>query len=297
MKKTAFTVLVFVSVVFSGCRKDEDVLRIAEQWGLAYLPLQIVKEHGLFAEYLPDTEVKWIKLNNAAAIRESMLAGKLDAGFMGIPPFLIGEHKGMTWEIFCGLSSAPLGLVVSDPAIRELSDFSAEHRIALPQPGSIQHILLSMACERELGRPDALDHLLVAMSHPDGMNALLAEGDITAHFTSPPYLFEELKMPGFHTVVTGREAFGGDFTFIVGVVSSEFAEEHAEVVLGITEAVDAAIRYIRRDPAGAAAAAARLYNLPEEHMAEYLSNPDMTFSTAVQGVEQFRDFMKGQNYW
>ena len=55
----------------------------------------------------------------------------------------------MDWKLIAGLSVCPVGLVAG----KSIPDFAAlteQHRIALPQPGSIQHILLSMAAEREL---------------------------------------------------------------------------------------------------------------------------------------------------
>lgn len=296
MKGLKIFFAVTVILILFGCRREEEVLRIAEQWGLAYFPLQIIKEQELLAEYLPGTEVKWIKLNNAAAIREAMIADKLDVGFMGVPPFLIGADKGMEWEIFTGLSRAPLGLVVSDPDIRDLSDFTKEDRIALPQPGSIQHILLSMACEDRLGDPKALDRILVTMSHPDGMNALMAGGDVTGHFTSPPYLFQELKLPGFRKIISGREAFGGDFTFIVGVVDADFRLSNDKTVNGLVKALNAAVEFIEEDRAASTRIGSRLYNIPVDEMAEYLADPEMKFSTEVLGVDTFTKFMKGQRY-
>src|SRR6056297_2831547 len=138
-------------------QKNEKTLVVAEQYGLAYAPLQIVRAQGLLEAELPEYRVEWRRLGNTAAIREAMLAGRLDAGFMGIPPFLIGYDRGMEWRIFTGLSEAPLGLVSGDEGLRSLADFGAEDRLALPQPGSIQHIMLSMACERQLGDAQGLD--------------------------------------------------------------------------------------------------------------------------------------------
>lgn len=62
--------------------------------------------------------------------------------------------------------------------------------------------LLVMVAEKELGNVRALDMNIVAIAHPDGANALISgTGGITAHFTSPPYIFEELKSENIHQVV------------------------------------------------------------------------------------------------
>ena len=52
-----------------------------------------------------------------------------------------------------------------------------------------------MELEKVMGDPNALDDNLVALPHPDGAQAMLSKKDIVAHFTTPPYLFEELSKP------------------------------------------------------------------------------------------------------
>jgi len=134
---------------------------------------------------------------------------------MGIPPFLIGWDKGCPWKAALGFVVIPVGLVTYDPSIKSLKDFKPTDKIALPSPGSVQHILLAMAAEKELGSASALDQNLVAMAHPDGAAALISKRGITAHFTTPPYLFEELSQPDFHSVTDDIEAFGQPFSFNV----------------------------------------------------------------------------------
>jgi len=69
---------------------------------------------------------------------------------------------------FCGHSGRARNLRSS---IKSLKDFKPTDKIALPSPGSVQHILLAMAAEKELGSASALDQNLVAMAHPDGAAA------------------------------------------------------------------------------------------------------------------------------
>ena len=189
MKKLIYLLMIMVIpiVLFNGCgtQKEEKTITIADQYGLGYAPVQIMKVKNILKKQTGDINIKWKKLANTAAIREAMLAGEVDIGFMAIPPFLIGKDKGMKWKIISGLSMCPLGLMTYRDNINSLSDIDKNDRIALPQPGSIQHILLAMASERKFGDADRFDDQLVTMAHPDGMNALLSRKEITAHFTSP----------------------------------------------------------------------------------------------------------------
>ncbi len=282
-----------IPLALFSCRKKEDsnTITIAEQYGLAYAPLQIMKAKGFLEEMDSSIRVNWVKLANTAAIREAVLAGDVDAGFMGIPPFLIGRDQKMPWKIAAGLSRAPLGLVVPDGTIQTLEDFTGARRIALPQPGSIQHILLTMALDRKYGDPSFLDAQLVSMKHPDGMNSLLS-GSVQGHFTSPPYLFQEEDQQGFSLLLSGEEAFGGPFTFIVGAVTEEFRESHPLLYSRYLEALEMAVDYLKESPRESAQILAESYGMEPSLIEEYLSRPGMVYETEVRGVEEFLGFMK-----
>lgn len=288
------------------------VLRIAEQHGLAYAPLAVLQITGGLESAL-DGPVEWVRMNNAAGIREAMLAGRLDVGFMGVPPYLIGKDRGMEWQVFVGLSEAPLGLVSLHREVVTLSDLvgrAGAGRIALPQPGSIQHILLAMALERRGFPPDALDSRLISMAHPDGMAALLARGDVVAHFTSPPFLGRELEEPGARLLVDGTEAFGRPFTFIVGV-STGIGGQSTVPLSVVRGAVDDAVVRVSElqvqlsgnpnSPAPPESVAlledlARFYGLDADDLAEQLISSGIRYSTEIHGVERFQRTMTRQGY-
>lgn len=295
------------AAALSGCaRGDKDgpgtSLRIAEQFGLAYAPLTVAREYDLLEHHLPDTDIEWVQLGNASAIREAMLAGRLDVGFMGIPPFLIGADRGMGWKVFTGLSMAPLELVTFDADLASLEDLEPQHRIALPQPGSIQHILLSMAASRRFGDPTRFDNQLVTLAHPDAMTALLAQRDapgsgrsgIAAHFSSPPYVFEELELEGSRSILSGREAFGGEFTFIVGVLAPGFGDTERKqndgqqgVLAGLAAALAEAMILLETPDSQLLGTLAAAYDVPRETVERYLAHPELVYTGEIVGMETF----------
>lgn len=284
-------------ILFAGCNKEKGSagkIRIAEQYGLAYAPLQILIEKGFLEETAGEVEVEWVRLGNTAAIREAVLAGDLDIGFMGIPPFLIARDKGMEWKIATGLSRCPLGLVVPAGQYSSLSDIPGDAKIALPQPGSIQHILLSMALERETGNPAALDKNLIAMKHPDGMNALLS-GAVSGHFTSPPYLFME-EEEGYDVLVSGDEAMGGPFTFIAGVATERFYNNEPDLYKAFLSALDKAILFIRENRSETVSILAEKYHMDEKTVEDYLYNRGMVYDRDVRGLDRFIHFMSETGY-
>lgn len=276
--------------------KTKYQITIAQQYGLPYAPLQVVKELGLIEKNLVGVKVNWKQLGNTAAIREAMLAGELDAGFVAIPPFLIGWDKDMDWRIACGLSTSPVGLVTYRDDIQSIKDFTTKDRIALPQPGSIQHILLSMACEKLFNDSQKLDNLLVTMAHPDGMNALLARREVTAHFTTPPYLFRELESEGMKQILDGQDAMGEEFTFIVGVTTVQLYKDKPEVYKAFTESIGEAIEYMNDKPEQTAAMLATAFDMEQSEVTKYLNHPKMKYSLEVRGVMTFAEFMQRNGY-
>jgi len=298
MKNTLLIILLLLSLIFLSCgRKDDNTstIRIAEQFGLAYAPLQIMKEKRFFEEVNPRVKVQWLRLGNTAAIREAVLAGDLDAGFMGIPPFLIARDKGMPWKIATGLSRSPLGLVVPAEKYNSFTDFKTAGKIALPQPGSIQHILLAMACEREKGEAAFLDKNLLSLKHPDGMNALLS-GAVEGHFTSPPYLFFESDNPEFEILLTGDEAMGEAFTFIIGAVTEDFFNNNRSLYNDFLQAVEKSMRFMGENRSETVSILSKVYSMEAAELENMLYRPGMVFESSVKGLDQFISFMHRSGY-
>lgn len=271
-------------------------ISIAEQYGLAYAPVQVMKELKLLEKNLSGIKTEWKQLSNTASIREAMLAGRVDVGFIAIPPFLIGWDKGMPWKMASGLSESPVGLVTWENGIRSLKDFTKNHRIAVPQPGSVQHILLSMACEREFGDAKKFDNQLVTLAHPDGMSALLAKKEITAHFTAPPYLMKELEQPGMTKVLSGAEAFGGEFTFIVGVTTERFHDQNPLVYQAYIKSLHEAMEFVRENPKQTVSLLSAEYRIPEVELLKYLQAPGTNYRPEIKGIKEFAAFMKRNGY-
>ncbi|MDI3533929.1 MAG: sulfonate transport system substrate-binding protein [Thermosediminibacterales bacterium] len=301
--------LIIVFVILAGCTQSKapvgeskvraeetgrEKIRIAQQFGLVYAPLMIAQEKGFFEKY--GLEVEWKRFGSGGAAREALASGELDAAFMGIPPFLIGWDKGVPAKVAVGYVVSPVSLVTYKSEIKSLKDFKSGDKIALPSPGSMQHILLAMAAERELGNANAFDDMLVALPHPDGCSAMLAKKDITAHFTTPPYLFEELSQQGYKEVLTGAEAFGQEFGFNVGLVTKEYHDKHprgyASFVMGVSEA----ITWINHHKEEAAEILAPEFNMPKEKLYKYMTWPGLNYTTAPYGLIGFAEFMKKAGY-
>ncbi len=282
--------------------KPESIrLSIAQQYGLAYAPLQIMKENGYleaaFDQLVPGVpvEIRWEKMANTAAIQEAMVAGSLDVAFVGIPPFLIGVDQGMNWSIFTGISECPVELYTNDPSIKTLENLVGSGKIAVPQPGSIQHILLAMSAEKTLGNPTAFDKQLVSMKHPDGLQALINQVDIVAQYTSPPYNYIAADTQNLQRLSSGEEAVGQPFSFIVGIAQESFLNETLQVE-AFNLALINSIQYIEDQPASTVSLLAKSYELSEPVTQDYLYNRGIVFTREVKGLSAFSQFMTRTGY-
>lgn len=282
---------ILCTCILSGCKKAEkNNLIIAQQFGIAYAPLNIMMELGILEEKLPGVAIEWKQFGGPSAIREAMLSKEVDFGFMGISPVLIGIDNGMEWKYATGISSNQVALVTDRPEVNSLADFTDQDRIAILSPGCTQHILLCMLSKEQLGAADALDGKIVSMSHPDAANALIADTEISAHFATPPYIQMELKN-GMHIIADGEEIMGQSFTFISGVAMTEFYENYPELYHGFIDALNESIDYINQNKEEAIKKLAPLYGISEEELSEQMGYNDTIYSSHLEGVEKMKQAM------
>ena len=283
--------LLLSSLALWGCRKKEQpVIGIAEQYGIAYAPLNIMKEKGILEKKLPGVTISWQQFGGPTAIRESMMNGEVDFGFMGIAPVLIGIDNGMEWKYATGISSNQVAVVTRSPDIKSLADFTEQDRIAILSPGCTQHVLLCMLAE-QLGDPMALDSQLVSMSHPDALQALLSDTEITAHVATPPYIQQEVEA-GMSVMATGEEIMGMPFTFISGVAMTDFYEEHRDWYDAFIEALDESIDYINDNMEECVQILAPVYGISEEALMEQMTYNGTIYSNRLEGIPQLSAAME-----
>ncbi len=292
---------VCLSVVLSGCgtsTRQEQRIRIADQFGLGYAPFTIMMEEKLIEKHLPGIKIETAKFGSGGAVREAMVAGTLDIGFMGIPPFLIGWDKGVRWKIAGALDSMPLLLLTYRDDLNSIKDFKPGDKIALPGPGSNQHILLSMAAESQFGDATALDDLIVAMPHPDAAAALLAHREISAYYGAPPFQFEILKQDkSIRAIADGTDAFGEQFSYIIAVAAEKFQEEEPKAYNAFVAALEDALTILRDEPQRAAEILARADGkVTTAAYADYVTWEGVEWDITPKGIMRYATFMQEAGY-
>ena len=273
---------------------DGVTVRMAQSFGMAFAPCTVMQELGLLEKHLPGAKLEGHQISGGSAINEAFIAGQLDIGFMGIPPMLIAWDKGVGYKIVTGVSVPPWELMVRDSSIKSVADFTEADKIAVPGIGSLQHIFLAMAAERELGDVNALDNNIIVMPHPDAFTALVSGTDIVAHFAGIPHIGMEMDA-GFHSILSAIEAYGQKSS-IVCVTNAAFHDGNPNVYDGFVAALSEAVDLINAQDPAAIKALADVENISEEEVVRNIEWPGNSFETPVYGAMGLARFMYEQGF-
>jgi len=294
--------LLFASASAAHAQRSE--ISVAQQYGIAYLPLMVMQEHSLIEKQAKldglDIKVKWSRFAGGGAMNDALLSSSVDVAVGGVPSLILMWDKARgAFEVkgISALNTSPLFLNIRNPAVKSIKDLSAKDRIAITSAKtSSQAIVLQMAAARQWGPENfaKLDPLTVTMRHPDAMALLLANtGDVTGHFTSPPFQYQELRHDGVRTILSSKDVIG-DATFIVTYTTRKFFAENAKVYAAFLRATDEAIAQIAADKKAAVAIYGRLAKVKDEDLAllaAILDEPDFKFGTTPEGILKYAEFM------
>jgi NitT/TauT family transport system substrate-binding protein len=287
-------------------RADIGELRIAKQYGLAYLPLIVMENEKFYekraAEVGIATKPVFVTLGNNTAVNEALISGNIDVVTNGPPGFLIfwARTKGTKNEVrgIAPLLSQSSWLNTRDPNIKSIRDFTDKDRIALSAvKTSGQAVLLQMAAAKAFGEKEygKLDPLTVSLPHPDGMNMLLAgKTEITAHFTGPPYQNIEAEKPGIHTILRSEDVMGGPSTFNLLFTTVKLEQSNPKAIEALVKALGDAESFIRNNKGKAAemfVAAGGGSNLSKAEVLSLLDDPGIQYTLTPQKMMTYATFM------
>lgn len=295
--------LLLVLLLLHGAAARATEVRIAEQFGIPYLPLLVMKQqHLLEAEAvragLPAPTVTWSQFGNGAAMNDALLSGSLDIAASGTTVVITlwdRTRANLKVRALAAVSGIPYKLVTTDPAIHSIRDFTERDRIALPAAKvSFQAVLLQMAAEREWGpgQQGRLDPLSVSLSHPDAMVALLGgRSGVTAHFGNPPFQELELARPGTHAILSSFDVVG-PHSALLAYAGTRFHDANPGLVRAFVAALDDACRFITAHPHEAAElyAASERSGATVPQIEAVLRDPDTHFAVRPRGIEPFLAF-------
>jgi NitT/TauT family transport system substrate-binding protein len=285
---------------------ETSTIRVAQQFGLGYLPLMIMEDQKLVekaveAAGLPAVTVTWAKVGGPSSVNDALLSGSVDFSAGGLPALLTlwsrtkdarNAVKGVS-----ALSEMPFDFLVNKPNIKSLDDFTPQDKIAVTSiKVSNQALVLEMAAAQRYGSSqfDKLDTSAVSLSHPDSVLALKGGSmGIVAHISAPPFQQEERKIPGVRVLFTSYDVLGGPATFITLWTTTRFHDENPKTYAAFYHAIEQAMAYINGDKSGAAATYKRMTGdkMDVAEIVAILEDPKIAYTTAPHGVLRFAKFM------
>ncbi len=297
-------VLAALSLVASASARAEGKIRIAEQFGVVYLLLNVAQDQKLIEKHGKrqgvDIDVDWIKLSGGAATNDALLSNSVDVVGAGLGPLLT------VWDRTAGkqnvravasLGSFPYYLISTNPAVKSIADFGPKDRIALPAVTvSVQARILQMAAARQWGEAQfrKLDPLTQALPHPDAAAAVIAgKTEINAHFANPPFQEQELAgNPNAKIVLDSYQVLGGPSSATVLYATEKWVKENPKTYRAFLDALVEAAQLASTNPEAAADAYLRVNknSIDRALLVKVIKNPKVQFSVAPQntlGLAQF----------
>lgn len=312
MQRKSFLKLALVSTLIVGsigskaALAEASTVRLSHGYGILYLPLMVMRDQQLIEKNakkmgLGDVKTTWATLDGGNVINDAMLSGNLDIAGTGAPGFITlwSKANGVPRSEVIGLgalSTAALWLNTNNPAIKTLKDFTPKDKIAIPGiKTSLSAVVLQMAAAKTFGHDNyaRLDSMTVSLGHPEAVGALTSgKTEITAHFTSPPFSYQEIKDPRVTRVLNSTDVLG-NITLDVVFALKQFTTQNPKLTQAFLTAQEEANAYIAKDRKGAAEIFLRVskLKLSQEEVEKMLADPDTQFTTTPVGIMQFVEFM------
>ena len=305
MKRTILSIsaLLAACVVAMPASAEVSEIRISKQYGLPYLSVAVVEQNQLIEKHakalgLGDVKVNWVTIGSGGTSTDSLLAGNLDFVTSGVSNMmLLWSRTGGQVKALAAAAAVPLIMVSRNPNVKTIADLTEKDKIAVPTVKvSMQSTILGIAAERMFGESarGRFDPWTVAMSHPDATVYLLSGGgELTTHFSAPPYQYQALKAPGVREILNSTEVMGGPATITVVFGMTKFYDANPKIIAAVNAALAEAMDFINKDKR----AACEIYlkaskeKLTVDELVDMISKPGFAFTMAPNGTMKYAEQM------
>lgn len=295
--------LVAGSLVAPAAAQAEGEIRIAEQFGIVYLLLNVVRDQHLIEKYGEkegiDIKVDWMQLSGGSAVNDALLSGSIDIAGAGVGPLLTiwdRTHGRQNVKAVASLGNFPYYLLSNNPNVKTIADFTEKDRIAVPAVGvSVQSRFLQYAAAKQWGDKsfDRLDKYTIPLPHPDASAALIAGGtELSGHFSNPPFQDQELANPNVHVVLNTNDLLGPNSPTVL-FATEKFRDKNPKTYKAFMQALAEAADFAQKDKGAAADTYIRVTGAKIDRAAllKIIDNPQYEFSITPKGTYPLAEFM------
>src|SRR6476620_11092116 len=281
-------------------------VRFVQQRGLLYIPVDIMVSGGILQQEatklgLGKIEATATALSGPGPILDALLSGAADYGTAALPSLLTlwEKTRGTANEVKAvgTVSNGAITLYTINPNVKTIADFTETDRIAVPTVKlSFNAMMLQMAAEQRSNDPHRLDHLTVALGHPDAVTALSAgygKAAITAHIAVQPFTDRGLKLPGAHIITASRKVFGGPLTQITLLATKPTKDKNPTLFKAVANALEESSKSASADKRAAAVLWKEAQKAPDsvDDLVAQLNDPGFEFTAQPRRIAFFADFL------
>ena len=291
------------AVVAPAQAHAEGEIRIAEQFGIVYLLLNVVRDQHLIEKHGKeagiDIKVDWTQLSGGSAVNDALLSCAIDIAGAGVGPLLTiwdRTHGRQNVKAVASLGNFPYYLLSNNPKVKTIADFTEKDRIAVPAVGvSVQSRFLQYAAAKQWGDKEynRLDKYTIAVPHPDATAALIAGGtELSGHFSNPPFQDQALANPNVHVVLNTYDLLGPNSPTVL-FATEKFREENPKTYHAFVEALAEAADFAQKDKGAAADTYIRVTGAKIDRavLLKIIDNPQFEFSITPKNTYPLAEFM------
>ncbi|RMQ99348.1 Nitrate ABC transporter substrate-binding protein [Pseudomonas syringae pv. helianthi] len=295
--------LLSASLVAPATAQAEGEIRIAEQFGIVYLLLNVVRDQQLIEKHGRqdgvEIKVDWTQLSGGSAVNDALLSGSVDIAGAGVGPLLTiwDRTKGrQNVKAVASLGNFPYYLVSNNPDVKTIADFTEKDRIAVPAVSvSVQSRYLQFAAARLWGDKEyaRLDKYTLSLPHPDAAASLIAGGtELTGHFSNPPYQDQELKNHNVHVVLNTYDLLGPNSPTVL-FATEKFREENPKTYKAFIEALAEAEAFVSKDIGAAADTYLRVTKakIDRAELLKIIDQPEFQFTITPKNTYPLAEFL------
>ncbi|MDG9885214.1 MULTISPECIES: ABC transporter substrate-binding protein [Pseudomonas] len=295
--------LIAGSLVAPATAQAEGEIRIAEQFGIVYLLLNVVRDQNLIEKHGKeqgiDIKVDWTQLSGGAATNDALLSGSVDIVGAGVGPLLTiwdRTYGRQNVKAVASLGNFPYYLLSSNPNVKTIADISEKDRIALPAVGvSVQSRFLQYAAAQQWGDKEynRLDKYTLAVPHPDATAALLAGGtELNGHFSNPPFQEQALANKDVHVVLDTYELLGPNSPTVL-FTTEKFRKDNPKTYKAFVDALAEAADFAQKDKAAAADTYIRVTKakISRDELLKIIDNPKYEFTITPKNTYKLAEFL------
>lgn len=228
-------ILPAVIMLASGCgseKKDgRPVLRVGFFPNITHVQALLGKQDKF--NKATGCDIEWKKFNAGSTEIEAMMAGELDMGYIGPGPAINGYIKTRgEIQIIAGACGGGAVLVSRRGLKIKSASELKNKRIAVPQFGNTQHIVLKQILDseglKETTKGGTVE--IIQAENPD-VKTLFDRGEIDAAFVPEPWASRLIQETGANIVMDYNQVWrGGKYPVAVLIARKSFIQEHPEIV-------------------------------------------------------------------